>query len=120
MSGLKKGALGFLSIYPILYMFAVGIFSFYMIGMAREADDIERMFEFIFESGLFFVIFPLHFLAIFGALGLVMYYIYRVIKVEEMEDTEMIIWCLALFMFSFVALPAYWYLHIWKDDDGQS
>ncbi len=118
MSGLKKGALGFLSIYPIAYMFVAGGFITYTIVRTRQGSEIERTFESIFESGLFFLVFPLHFLAIFGAIGLVMYYIYRVIKIDELEGRDMILWCVFLFMFSFLTLPAYWYLYIWRDDDG--
>lgn len=112
MSRLKKYLLGFLSIYPISYMLVASSFVVYNLRSSTQNDGGD-LIE-VFGSNLLFVVLPLHLLAIFGALGLIIYYIYRVLVVEPMETNKKIFWCLVLLMVSFLSLPLYWYTHIWK------
>jgi hypothetical protein len=108
-----------LVLYPLLF-FAVWLIMF--IGMpisgiiASSAEGNLPMFIAPFFMLPFFCIFPLHFLTIFIALGLMAFYLIHVIKNTKANDTVRIILGVGCFFMPFIAMPVYYYAYIWHDE----
>jgi hypothetical protein len=70
---------------------------------------------------IFFVlIFALHFLTILWIWALIAFYIYNVFKNDRVEKDKKVLWAVVLFMGNIMAMPVYWYLYIWRDDESPS
>ena len=69
------------------------------------------------ESGappLVLLIFPLHLLTMLIVMALMVFYIVNVFKNERVDKDQKVLWAVVLFMGNMIAMPVYWYLHIWK------
>lgn len=101
----KTLTLAAFTIWPIAYMF---------IFMASTA------FSFFFASGsnqmppLFNIIVMLHFVTMLEIIALLVYYIHHLFKTDAIPQDKKALWAVVLFMGNVIAMPVYWYLHIWK------
>lgn len=68
--------------------------------------------------GDFFTFFILILLASLADLGITIYYIIDIVKDESVEETEKIIWVLALFFGSFISTAVYYFVRIWNRKEG--
>ena len=69
---------------------------------------------------IFFVlIFALHFLNDSLDLGVIAFYIYNLFK-NDRVDKDKCVGAVVLFMGNIMAMPVYWYLYIWRDDESPS
>lgn len=62
---------------------------------------------------------PALFLTLFGVMplmyGLITFYIVRIFKSNRMSENKKLLWALAIFMGSPVAMPIFWFVHVWRD-----
>jgi len=63
----------------------------------------------------FFAFFPLHCLTILLQLGLSGFYLAHIIKNNTGSETVRIILGIGVFMLAYIAMPAYYYLYIWRE-----
>lgn len=109
-----------LVLYPLLF-FAVWLIMFigmplsFMFSVPLEGDVSMPILPF-FSFVPFFCIFPLHFLTIFIAIGLMAFYLIHVIKNTKANDTVRIILGVGCFFMPFIAMPVYYYAYIWQDE----
>jgi hypothetical protein len=79
---------------------------------------IFRTMAFGFGDGegpdMFTVIFPLHFLTMLIGLVLLVVYIVHLFKADNVPGNQKALWAVVLFMGGMIAMPIYWYLHIWR------
>lgn len=66
-----------------------------------------------FPAGMV-VIFGAHILTIFLIMGLMPLYIILAVKSDRLDQTMRIIWVLLFCMLGVFAMPAYWYLYVWR------
>jgi hypothetical protein len=59
--------------------------------------------------------FAVHILTIFLIMGLTAVYIYLAIKSERLDQTMKIVWTVLFCMMSFLAMPVFWYLYVWRE-----
>lgn len=112
LSRTKKLFLGFLTIWPWIYIpcFMILVFSmvFFGQGMMESSDG---------PPILMLLIFPIHFLTIFSIFLLMGFYVYHVIKNKSIDDDKRLVWILALFFGNMIVMPVYFYLNIWKESE---
>ena len=63
----------------------------------------------------FQIIFPLHALTMLEMFGLLAVYMMHVFKTDRIAQDQKVLWAILIFMGNMIAMPIYWYLHIWKD-----
>lgn len=121
MSKSKKIWLGIFTFSPLIVaIFTVIAFIgtlinlFSTISNQNGAGDIQPGLLF---SGVF-VFFVLIFLTALADLGITIYYIADIVKDEKVDETEKIIWALALFFGSFISTAVYWVVRIWNRKEG--
>lgn len=108
MSRTNKIILGALTLWPIAY-------GFIFVG------SIALQFGFV-ASGLkivlpFALIILLHFLTMGLSVLLIGYYIYHVFQRDDIDQDRKLLWSLFLFVGNMIAMPIYWYLHVWQRDE---
>ncbi len=109
---MKKILLGILTIYPIVYtmFFFIIIFSSFF-----------NMFN-NYNGGMLFLVFPviliMHLLTIIDIMGLTIYYILHAVKNESLEQDMRIVWIVLILLGNMIAMPIYWYLNIWREDNN--
>lgn len=67
------------------------------------------MFEF------FNVIFILHFAVIILSIALIAFYVIYLFKTDRIASDKKALWAVVLFLGSFLAMPVFWYLYIWRE-----
>ena len=104
-----KIALGLASVWPILY----GVLFFTMvIGTIFSAQRDAPPAGFPVAFGILMV---LHLLTILLSLGLMVFYIVRIVREPRHDPEKRIIWILLLVFAGWAAMPVYWYLYIWRE-----
>jgi len=97
----------FFSLLPFLYV--IFFFSFFIGTFVKitnnQPDDI---------NALFYIIFPIHLGIMIEIIVLLVIYIKDVFKNENIEESKRALWAIVLFMGNLIAMPIYWYIHIWK------
>jgi uncharacterized membrane protein len=63
----------------------------------------------------FFLMLLIHLLTMIIIMALLTFYIINVFRNERVKKDMKILWSVVLFLGSFVAMPIYWYLYIWRD-----
>ncbi len=104
MSKKAKILLGIGSILPIIWLpfFILGV-----IGITLMPN--ENIMPF-----LIIILILGHFIAIFTLIGMMVFYVIKVIQNKSMSTENKVFWCLGLFFGTFIAVPIYWYIHIWR------
>lgn len=62
----------------------------------------------------FVAVFALHMLTVVMVLGLIAIYIVLAIKNQQMDQTTKIGWVVGMCLVNMIAMPAYWYLYVWR------
>ena len=60
-------------------------------------------------------LFGVHIISVFLMLGLLPVYIVLAVKRDQFDQTTRIVWIILICMMGTVAMPAYWYLYIWRE-----
>ena len=109
MSTPKRILLGLVTIWPLAYIF---LFMAFVVGMMFFAETGGGS-----NAGppvAVMLIFPLPMLTILGIFALIAAYLVMAIKNKGLEDNMRIIWVILFVTFGIFAMPAYWWLHVWK------
>ena len=112
MSKYKKIILGIFTFWPIVYMVIFFLFflqSFFMAFSKKVHPN--------FSGIVFFIIFGLHFLTIILVVFLLIIYIINVFKNKKISPDMKTFWAVVLLLGNFIAMPIYWYLYIFKEQN---
>jgi hypothetical protein len=112
MNKFGKVVLGFLTIWPILYiiLFILFICSMVMVPvLQKEAPESNG------PGYSMIALFGLHGLTMLIGIFLFAFYIIHAARNTKIEGLEKIIWILIIAVVGFVTMPIYWYVHIWKE-----
>ena len=106
---------GVATIWPVIY---AGVFITLLLTMAlglasdqaaaggsRPPENLERLFSLLLVG---------HVGTMIVTTGLLVFYIVHVFKNSALSDNTRILWTIIILMGNVVAMPVYWYLHIWK------
>ena len=83
-------------------------------SIEEKADPPSPAVSPLFPIG-FFGLFAVHMFTILLMLVLMPFYIVLVVKSTRLDETMRIIWVVLICMLGMFAMPAYWYLHVWRD-----
>lgn len=64
---------------------------------------------------LFNVIFVIHFCAMILSFALIVFYVVYLFRTDRIAQEKKALWAVALFLGSFIAMPIFWYLYIWRE-----
>lgn len=115
MTKSKALLLGACTAWPIIYMFlfmGVVFSQVFFVGMANQAPQ-EQM------PVMMKIIFPLHFLTMIWIFVLLAVYIRHIFKTDTVPQDKKALWAVVIFCGNMIAMPVYWYLYIWKIQDGK-
>jgi hypothetical protein len=98
------------TLYPLLF-FAFILLSILGMGFTSSGSSEPPPFFII----PFFAIFPLHCLTILLGFGLTTFYLIHILKNTIAAETVRILLGVGLFFLSFIAMPLYYYLFIWRE-----
>lgn len=112
----KKIALGLATLWPLLY---IGLFFLFILTMAFGMSDPDsRALVAPAEGGgpptLFLAIVPAHLCTMVISVGLLFVYVLLVVKNPRLTDTMKIIWTMLILFLGMIAMPAYYWLEVWK------
>lgn len=108
----SKIVLGVLTFLPLLV--AVSFLGFIVINFLSvffSQEPVMPMMLFSYLSYIIPYIFPIFLLA----LGLFVFYIVHIIKNPLLDTEKRILWTVVVFLAYGVAIPTYWYIHVWKN-----
>ena len=104
-----KIALLIASILQIIYMFSFMAFVFITMASSFSGKEPNKaMFDF------FPVLFIIHFSVIILSFVLLAFYMYYLFKTPYVDKDKKALWAVLLFIGSFIAMPIFWYLYIWR------
>jgi hypothetical protein len=109
MSKIKKTLLGVLTVLPPLYLVTFIVFFISMILTIDKQPASGGM------PPVFQALMIAHLLTILLMFCLVTFYIFHVFNNNMIPQDKKVLWTILIFMGSFIAMPIYWYLFIWKD-----
>jgi hypothetical protein len=99
---------GVLTIWPTVYVGLFMGFIFWTIATQPSSDPEAAMpFEFL-------VLLAGHAATMVITVGLLVFYIVHVFKNPALTDQRRTLWAVVLFMGSFMAMPIYWFLFVWR------
>jgi len=121
MSKSKKIWLGIFTFAPLLVtIFAmvafIGAFITFFSTIANHQQPPDQFFGLFFGGFLTFFILVL--LASLADLAITIYYIIDIVRDEKVDETEKIVWALALFFGSFISTAVYYFVRIWNRKEG--
>ena len=90
------------TLWPIAYVFVFVAFIFSVFLAPANAP----------EPPLYII--PLHLLTMLLSIGLTVIYIVNIFRNDRVEKDMKALWAIVIFMGSFIAMPIYWYLYIWR------
>lgn len=115
MSKPSKIVLGIATLWPFVYMVIFMAFWFYMLtwisSHPQGGDGIPAGFV---------AIFVLHGITILVMLALLAVYIIDVFRNDRVEKDKKALWAVVLFLGNIIAMPIYWYLYVWPNNDRLS
>lgn len=97
--------------FPVVYLFFfIGSMFFMVLMIDKNQSDTAKD-----SMGSFFIaLFVLHFVTIFWVWGLVAFYIVFLFKTDSVPKDQKALWAVVLFMGNLLAMPIFWYLHVWR------
>jgi heme/copper-type cytochrome/quinol oxidase subunit 3 len=107
-----KVVLGVATIWPILY-----IFIFFALVIVQFSTLIGGSPDGAFPV-VFFILIGLHIFTMFWVMALLVYYIVNVFNNERVPGDKKALWAVVIFLGNMIAMPVYWYLYIWREQDG--
>lgn len=105
-----KIVLAVLSILPIFYMFFIFAFIAFTMGTTFSGKPPDKStFDF------FPVVFIMHFGVMLLCFALLAFYIFYLFKSDRVPQDKKALWAVVLFLGSFLAMPIFWYLYVWRE-----
>ena len=111
MTRVKKILLGILTIWPLVWGI---IFIFQVLTTLIASFAVQDIAGALWTFGSIAVLIIIHYLTLLLVLGLLIYYVLRVLNHPQYDTLTRVVWLLLLVFAGLVAMPVYWYLHIWK------
>ena len=97
-----KIALLVLTLAPLLY---AGVFVLWFLGAFFGWGDWTPRMGIMVSA---------HCTAMLMGLALTAWYVYAAVKNPALDQSMRIVWILVLFQFNILAMPVYWYRHVWQ------
>lgn len=107
-----KITLGVLTVFPLLLASGTFLFGIYHIASFFFTGDPDMPMYFF--SYLAYVL-PYTFLVLLLYLGLVVFYLIHIFQNNFIDREKRFLWISILFLLNGIAMPAYWYIHIWNE-----
>jgi heme/copper-type cytochrome/quinol oxidase subunit 2 len=110
----KAIVLGIFTAWPILYMmfFMCVVFGmFVLMSTGGQGGGSE-------PPMILWIIFPLHLLTMLEVVVLLVIYILHVFKTDRVPQEQKALWAVVLFLGNAIAMPVYWYLYIWREQNA--
>jgi hypothetical protein len=104
-----KVLVGLLTLWMPLYFIGFMVFVLSMIVVAASQQG---------EKGLpvaFGILAVLHLFTLLLSIALAVFYIVHVVKNPRIQQTNRVVWVIVLLFGGVIAMPIYWYLHIWPE-----
>jgi hypothetical protein len=103
-------ALGVITAIPIIYliMFILYMFIFVFLAFSGQRPVPDAM------PISFFIVFALHLCMILLSFALLAFYIVHLFLTNAVNNDKKALWAVVLFFGSFIAMPVYWYLYLWR------
>lgn len=118
MSRGSKLFIGLLSFIPIILLFVLLFMILRSIPTFVEWENYEPDAHEVFS-----IFAPVIILSIFLgilSLALLIFFIIHLVRNKMMDSTERIIWILVLLFAGIIGYPIYWYMRVWRNEDGNS
>lgn len=113
----SKIVLGILTFLPLIFGVGSFIMGIYQILSLIISEDPAMPLMFIsFLSHVFPYLF--FFFLIYLALGI--FYLVHIIQNESMDGEKQFLWVVVLIILNGIAMPVYWYLHVWKEQNSEA
>lgn len=112
-----KIILGILTFIPILFFFgAFGIFFYQLFSIPFIENPQMPM---LIPPFLEYLV-PLAIWLIFLSVGLFIFYIIHIIQNKNLDSEKRILWIVILVLVYGIAIPIYWYVHVWLNHNRTS
>lgn len=108
----SKIILGVLTFIPLLFAISFLIFiviNFFSVFFSQEPAMPMMLFSYLGH------IIPYVFPVVLLSLGLFVFYIVHIVQNPVIDTEKRILWIVVVFFAYGVALPTYWFIHIWKN-----
>ncbi len=112
MSRQKAITLAVFTAWPLLYMVL-----FFGAMFAMMMSDLTSLGHSSGPPAILWIIFPLHFLTMLEMVVLLVIYIRHVFKTDRVPQDKKALWAVVLFLGNMIAMPIYWYLYIWPEQE---
>lgn len=109
-----KIILGVLTFIPLLVV--LGSFFFVIYEIMTMLLSEEPFMPLLLMTYLSYVI-PYMFIYFIFYLGLGIFYLVHIIQNLSLDTEKRILWIVVLVILSWIAMPIYWVVHIWKNDN---
>jgi uncharacterized membrane protein YozB (DUF420 family) len=106
---LMKVLLGGATLLPFLYMIIFMGFMISAFGLSFSSDAPMPQINLP-------ILFAVHLIVGILSVGLIVFYIVNVFKNERVDKDKKAVWAVVLIMGGIIAMPIYWYLYFWKDE----
>ena len=113
-----KVLLGIASLWPMIYFFVFMAFFFvqFFSVFSRQFAAPQPTDPFA-TFHLFRTFFLFQFLTIFAMFALMALYVVDVFRSDRVAPDRRVLWLVVLLMGGTVAMPVYWYLHVWREPE---
>lgn len=103
----KKILLGLMSVCPIVYtaVFFIAMTLLVKAGAAIDRNVLLRIIPLLFLG---------HIVIMLLMLATMVFFVFVAVKSKSLSDGRKVLWICLIFFFHFIALPFFWYFHIWK------
>ncbi len=112
MSKPVKVILGIATLWPFVYLLVFMGFWLYMVLWGVSHQESTKEIPVVFIG-----VFILHFITMIWTWGLLAIYICNVFKNDRVATDKKALWAVVLFFGNMIAMPIYWYLYIWREDE---
>ena len=109
-----KIIIGVLTFIPLLVVLGSFIFVIYEIMTVLASE--EPFMPLLLMTYLSYVI-PYMFIYFIFYLGLGIFYLVHIIQNISLDTEKRFLWIVVLVILSWITMPIYWIVHIWKDDN---
>lgn len=112
-----KIVLGILTFLPLLLaMSLLGFVVLNFFSMFFSQEPVMPLMLFSYLSYILPYIFPIALLA----LGLFVFYIVHIVQNTILDTEKRMLWIVVVFVAYGLAIPIYWYIHIWNKNSGKA
>lgn len=113
-----KLLLGIVSLWPVVYLVAFTVFfSIQFFSVFSRQLSSPQPADTVATFHLFQTFFLLQLFSLLVIIALTALYIIDVFRNDRVEQDRKVLWVVVLFMGGMVAMPAYWYLFVWREPE---